>query len=141
MAVSAAPSPSLPESARCGGGRPLLRGSDDVNTRSVEGLEALAHGPLHRFADPLDPSIPLVVAGCYTIWDRDRRYLYAGMAGRSLTVESIAFARTAGRTKPSGLLDRLNAHRNGRRSGDQFCVYIFDFLCCHALPPTTSPPS
>ena len=100
-----------------------------------EGLETLAHGPLHRFADALDPSIPLVAAGCYTIWDGDGRYLYAGMAGRSLTVESIAMARTAGRTKPSGLLDRLNAHRNGRRSGDQFCVYIFDFF---VLPRLTA---
>jgi hypothetical protein len=45
-----------------------------VNTRSVsEGLEALTHGPLRRFADPLDASIPLVAAGCYTIWDGDGR--------------------------------------------------------------------
>jgi hypothetical protein len=51
-----------------------------VNTPSVsEGLEALARGPLHRFADPLDPSIPLLAAGCYTVWDGDGRYLYAGM--------------------------------------------------------------
>jgi hypothetical protein len=97
-------------------------------------VEALAHGPLLRFADPIDPSIPLIAAGCYTIWDHEGRYLYAGMAGRSLTIESIAAARNGGRRKPSGLFDRLTAHRNGRRSGDQFCVYVFDYF---VLPQLT----
>lgn len=49
---------------------------------------------------------PVVAADCYTIWNGDGRYLYAGMAGRSLTVESIATARAVGRAKPTGLLDR-----------------------------------
>jgi hypothetical protein len=47
-----------------------------------EGRYVLAAGPLLRFREPLDPSIPRISAGCYTIWDSDGRYLYAGMAGR-----------------------------------------------------------
>ena len=31
-----------------------------------------------------------------------------------------------------GLRDRLNSHASGRRSGDQFCVYVCDRL---VLPP------
>jgi hypothetical protein len=30
------------------------------------------------------------------------------------------------RAKPKGLRDRLNSHASGRRSGDQFCVYVCD---------------
>ena len=73
-----------------------------MNTRSVEGLEALARGPLRRFADPLDPSIAVVAAGCYTIWDGDGRYLYAGSGGRSLTVESIATRAVPGGRSRAG---------------------------------------
>ncbi len=46
------------------------------------------------FGEPLDPNLPQVGAGCYTIWDRAGTYIYAGMAGRGLTAEEIAKART-----------------------------------------------
>jgi len=90
--------------------------------------ESLGRGPVHRFADPLDPSIPRVAAGCYTIWDADQMFLYAGMAGRSMTALSIATARTNPSARASGLASRLRSHQNGRRSGDQFCVYVFDLF-------------
>jgi hypothetical protein len=48
------------------------------------------------------------------------------MAGRKLAVEKITAARTDPRARVSGLRDRLRAHRSGRRSGDQFSVYVFD---------------
>jgi hypothetical protein len=35
--------------------------------------------------------------------------------------------------KRKGLLDRLNRHASGRRSGDQFCVYVFDRLLLPTL--------
>jgi hypothetical protein len=74
----------------------------------------------------LDPALPRVAAGCYTIWDDGGQFIYAGMAGRALTAEKIRSARDDPRARVSGLRDRLGAHRAGRRSGDQFSVYVFD---------------
>ena len=42
----------------------------------------LSTGPIHSLRDPLDPAIPKVAAGCYTILDGTGRFMYAGMAGR-----------------------------------------------------------
>jgi hypothetical protein len=94
----------------------------------------LNEGPARSFADPLDPALPRVAAGCYTIWDDTGRYVYAGMAGRTLTAERIRAGRDDPRARVSGLSDRLGAHRNGRRSADQFSVYVFD----HFVLPTLS---
>jgi hypothetical protein len=97
---------------------------DDERLLRAQGV--LADGPLHRFADPLDPELPRVAAGCYTVWDESGRFVYAGMAGRSLTADRIQAARADPTARTTGLRDRLAAHRSGRRSGDQFSVYVFD---------------
>ncbi len=34
--------------------------------------------------------------------------------------------RELGRPKAGGLFSQLNSHASGRRSGDQFCVYVSD---------------
>jgi hypothetical protein len=52
-------------------------------------LDELRDGPAHPFAAWPNKDIPKVVAGAYTVW-RDELLVYAGMAGRSLTAESIA---------------------------------------------------
>ncbi|AWN40473.1 hypothetical protein [Methylobacterium durans] len=52
----------------------------------------------------------------YTIWNRAGAFVYVGMAGRS----------TSTSTKSKGPLGRLESHANGRRSGDQFNVYVCD---------------
>jgi hypothetical protein len=77
-------------------------------------IERLEHGPLHRFADysTLTDVIPGSGAGVYTIWDNEGGLVYAGIAGRN----------PAGK----GLASRLRSHASGRRSGDQFCVYVAD---------------
>jgi hypothetical protein len=49
--------------------------------------------------------MPSRTAGVYTIW-RNREFLYVGMS--------------------ADLQTRLNSHASGRRSGDQFNVYICD---------------
>ena len=67
-----------------------------------------------------------MAAGAYTIWDRER-LAYGGMAGRSLTVDSI-LAHREDPTKVTGLRDRLASHASGRRSGDQLCIYVADLL-------------
>ena len=56
------------------------------------------------------------------------------MSGRSLTGETILEHRTAG-ARGKGLFTRLNSHACGRRSGDQFCVYVADRLVLPGLSP------
>ena len=92
----------------------------------------LETGQLRAFRDPLDPAVPRVAAGCYTIWDSERRLTYAGMAGRSLTADIIDAAESDPGIRVTGLRDRLASHRAGRRSGDQFCVYV----CGRLVLPT-----
>jgi hypothetical protein len=77
-------------------------------------VDQLQDGPLHRFADyaTLTDVIPGSGAGVYTIWDDAGGLVYAGIAGRN----------PAGK----GLASRLRSHASGRRSGDQFCVYVAD---------------
>ena len=66
--------------------------------------------------------VPSFGAGVYTIWDNDGRFIYVGMSGRGMTAETIR------RNTPQGLYTRLHSHASGRRSGDQFCVYVADRL-------------
>src|SRR5205823_546863 len=79
-------------------------------------LDQLEHGPLYRFADyaTLTTVIPSSGAGVYTIWDDHGALIYAGIAGRN--------------PNGTGLASRLRSHASGRRSGDQFCVYVADHL-------------
>ena len=92
-------------------------------------LASLQSGPLHRFADWPNPEVPAVAIGLYTIWRREE-FIYVGLAGR--TSEAVLLgAHAVGRA--SGLRDRLRSHASGRRSGDQFCVYVADRLVLPAL--------
>ena len=51
----------------------------------------------------------------------------------SSLLESIRLAQHNPTVKVGGLRDRLQSHRSGRRSGDQFCLYVFDRLVLPAL--------
>ena len=94
-------------------------------------LEQLQDGPEFRFRDWPNDAVPKVCAGVYTIWDV-RTLIYAGMSGRSLT-QDIITQRRAAATGRQGLFKRLRSHARGRRSGDQFCVYVADRLVLAAL--------
>jgi hypothetical protein len=96
-------------------------------------LAKLERGPAIAFKDGVSQSIPLVAAGVYTIWRADQ-FLYVGMAGRGLSTADIA-SGNAGQVRRRGLADRLASHATGRRSGDQFCVYIADRLILATLMP------
>lgn len=98
-------------------------------------LEILAIGTAFHFRDWPNLSVPLVAAGVYTVWDGEQ-FLYAGMAGRSLTHDVVANARQANTVKVQGLRQRLGSHASGRRSGDQFCVYVCDRLVLATLSAT-----
>jgi hypothetical protein len=94
---------------------------------------ALQTGPLLSFDSwpPSETDLPRVAAGVYAIYKGSRLY-YVGMAGKSLTPELIESAEP---NKSKGLRQRLEAHRSGRRSGDQFCVYVAD----HEIIPNLTP--
>ena len=59
--------------------------------------------------------------------------IYVGMAGRSLAAGAHELPEAQLMGRPRGLRDRLNSHASGRRSGDQFCVYICDRLVLPTL--------
>ena len=86
-------------------------------------MRALETGPSHRFSDWPNPSVPKVAVGVYTVWDYGR-LIYVGMSGRALTAEDTDAPDEP--TKTKGLWTRLDSHASGRRSGDQFCVYVCD---------------
>jgi hypothetical protein len=86
-------------------------------------LNELESGPRYRFEDWPNPSVPKVAAGVYTVWDQGR-LVYVGMSGRALTLDGIDAPDEPAKAK--GLWTRLNSHASGRRSGDQFCVYVCD---------------
>jgi hypothetical protein len=77
-------------------------------------LEALESGRLHRFSDfPTLTDLPRSGAAVYTVWDDAGALIYVGVSGRNAA-------------SPTGRWGRLRSHWNGRRSGDQFCVYVAD---------------
>jgi hypothetical protein len=86
-------------------------------------LRLLESGPSFRFSDWPNESVPKIAAGVYTIWD-SRRLTYVGMAGRGLAADDLDAPDEP--VKARGLWTRLNSHASGRRSGDQFCVYVCD---------------
>jgi hypothetical protein len=94
----------------------------------ADDLHTLEVGPLFRFADWPNPDVPRVAAGVYTVWLPDGRLLYVGMSGRGLRLDP-----DDGRRR--GLWTRLNSHASGRRSGDQFCVYVCDRFVVPVLTP------
>jgi hypothetical protein len=84
-----------------------------VTLASLSALEHLASGSRFRFADWPVREVP-ESPGLYTIWDADD-FLYVGMAGRGIATRSL-------------LRGRFTSHASGRRSGDQFCLYVCDRL-------------
>jgi hypothetical protein len=87
----------------------------------------LYSGPIYRFADWPNVSVPTFGAGVYTIWHSDGRFVYVGMSGRGIAAD------TKRRNTPHGIYTRLASHSSGRRSGDQFCIYVADRLVLPTL--------
>jgi hypothetical protein len=96
-----------------------------------QALDALHSGRLHRFADWPNRDVPAVAIGLYTIWRGDE-FIYVGLAGRASEAVLLGAQRVG---RACGLHDRLRSHASGRRSGDQFCVYVADRLVLPALTP------
>jgi len=111
-----------------------MKPEPEVTAGHRDDLVALEYGPLYSFADWPNLVVPVVAAGAYTIW-RGEQLIYVGMAGRTLTEAMIAARREAEPTAKIGLASRLGSHASGRRSGDQFCVYVGDRFVLPTLAP------
>jgi hypothetical protein len=92
-------------------------------------LETLCSAERFPFSEWPNPAVP-IGAGVYTIWEGPR-FIYVGMSGLAKNAEQIAQAKLAGKKKM--LRERLGSHASGRRSGDQFCVYVSDRLVIASL--------
>jgi len=90
-------------------------------------VSELSRSATRSFADWPDATVPTFGAGVYTIWDKDDQFIYAGMSGRGMSADTVR------RKSPQGIYTRLGSHASGRRSGDQFCVYVADRLVLPTL--------
>jgi len=99
-----------------------------MNSSYNVALAELRGGPLYLFVDWPNPAVPNGRIGVYTVWRGDQ-LVYVGMAGRTLGPGANSGGSAS--AKITGLRSRLASHASGRRSGDQFCVYVFD---CLVLP-------
>ncbi len=97
----------------------------DAAVQYLDPIWDLAEGNRHAFCDWPVSAVPDVAAGVYAIWDNDQ-LIYVGMSGRGATRSLLEVKRFDG--KRFGLFTRLASHASGRRSGDQFCVYVADQL-------------
>ena len=96
---------------------------------SATSFSDLATGTAYPFREWPNPAVPTFAAGVYTIWQRDGRFIYVGMSGRGMTADTVD------RKRPQGIYTRLKSHATGRRSGDQFCVYVADRFVLPSLTP------
>jgi hypothetical protein len=97
-------------------------------------VNELQAGLLFMFDDWPNDQVPRRAASVYMVWRGDE-FIHAGMRGRGAQLEDfVAKPGHQGTEKAKGLWTRLDSHASGRRSGEQFNVYICDrFIipCAH----------
>lgn len=76
--------------------------------------------PAISFADDHKSHIPSFGSIIYAVWDLDDQFVYVGIGGTGQTASTPLEKRNP--------RSRINQHAQGRRSGDQFCVYVHDFF-------------
>lgn len=79
-------------------------------------LAALEDGAAHAFRDWPATHFEVGPSGVYSVW-HDDSFLYVGMAWAH---------RDETNPRATGVYGRLKSHASGRRSGDQFAVYVCD---------------
>jgi len=100
---------------------------------NVKSMNELVTGPVFRFAEWPNAQVPRRAAGVYTVWRQDE-FIYVGMSGRGANAEDFV-ADHGHEGEAKGLWTRLGSHASGRRSGDQFNVYICDRFVVPVLTP------
>lgn len=103
---------------------------------TFEVIAPLECGRRYHFADWPNRDIESAPAGVYTVWEGDQ-LIYVGMAGKTMGVDPEKLpGKDSPKLKSSNpLISRLGAHAAGRRSGDQFCVYVCDRFIVPFLGP------
>ena len=81
---------------------------------------------LISFSEDPRKHIPKKGSVIYTVWDREDNFIYVGISGLQKSVE---------KRNPQS---RMISHASGRRSGDQFCVYIHDYFVIPELVKNSS---
>lgn len=84
----------------------------------LSGLFESSINPISFAKNPTN-YVPTKGSIIYSVWDKDENFIYIGISGTQKNIE---------KREP---LTRIKKHASGRRSGDQFCVYIQDF---HVIP-------
>ena len=96
------------------GGQSTSAPSRACSRKGASAVNDFEGSPEYKFADWARRHLPSKTIGVYTVW-RNADLLYAGMS--------------------ANLQERLDAHASGRRSGDQFNVYVCDRLIIPTLTP------
>ena len=86
-----------------------------IDGHDLSGLFKEVDG-LISFGDDPRKHVPTKGSIVYTVWDKEGRFIYVGISGLQKSLE---------KRNPQS---RMVSHSSGRRSGDQFCVYIHDFF-------------
>ena len=69
--------------------------------------------------------IPAYGSIIYTVWDKNEKIIYVGIGGLGRSPDIPLNKRNP--------RSRINQHRSGRRSGDQFCIYVHDYYIVPSL--------
>ena len=88
-----------------------LHGVDFTN------LFDLSVKPISFMDNPKD-YIPNYGSIVYTIWNKKNEWIYVGIGGLGQSPNTPLHQRNP--------VSRIQQHQSGRRSGDQFCIYVHD---------------
>ena len=72
--------------------------------------------PSFSFKDNPRHIIPDKGSILYSVWDGEEQFIYIGISG---------LQKSLSRRNP---ISRMQSHASGRRSGDQFCIYVHDYF-------------
>ena len=73
--------------------------------------------PSISFGDDYSKHVPSYGSIIYTVWDLDEKFIYVGIGGTQKKPVRERNPRS-----------RIKKHSSGRRSGNQFCIYVQDFF-------------
>lgn len=72
------------------------------------------------FKDNPKDHIPKYGSIIYTIWNKSDEWIYVGIGGLGQSPNTPLHKRNP--------VSRIQQHQSGRRSGDQFCIYVHDYF-------------
>lgn len=93
---------------------------DELKVSGVDcsDLFNLKKSPISFKENPRD-YIPTYGSMVYTIWNKSDEWIYVGIGGIGRSPTTPLLKRNP--------ISRILQHKSGRRSGDQFCIYVHDY--------------